>query len=338
MPPFPPAKQAAIDRGLIAAFGTTVLDSAAPLTGGLSDARVYKVRVGGIAYLLRVEGSTDAFRDPARWHVCMGIAARAFLAPRVRYACAADGVAIMDFIPERSLTLDYARPKSDLVVELAQAVRALHQAPAFPPLVDYLDGMEAIIGQFQAAGPVVPEAMAELFSRYRDLAGVYRNLEPELVSSHNDLNPRNVLYDGTRLWLVDWESAFLADRWVDLAAVANFFTVDAGGEELLLRTYFGEAPDERRRARMLLARQINHVFYGLIFLTGAAAERSFQSPTLEAPLLCDLHRAISEGEFTLGPWEERTAYGKARLNAALAGMRSAEFTEAVGVLGGPPSP
>jgi thiamine kinase-like enzyme len=332
MSPFPPTKQAAVDRALTAAFGTTVLDSATPLTGGLSDALIYKVRVGGIAYLLRVEGSTDAFRDPARWHVCMGLAAQAFLAPRVRYACAADGVAIMDFIPERSLTLDYAGSKSDLVVELAQAVRALHQTPAFPSLVDYLDGMAAIIGQFQAAAPVAPEAVAELFSRYRDLAAVYRTLEPDLVSSHNDLNPRNVLYDGARLWLVDWESAFLADRWVDLAAVANFFTADAEGEELLLRTYFGETPDERRRARMLLARQINHVFYGLIFLIGAAAERPVQSPTLDAPPLADLHRAISEGEFTLGPWEERVTYGKARLNAALAGMRSPQFAEAVSVV------
>ncbi len=45
----------------------------------------------------------------------------------------------------------------------------------------------------------------------------------DFVSSHNDLNPGNVLFQGDKAWLVDWESAFAADRYVDLAAIANFF-------------------------------------------------------------------------------------------------------------------
>ena len=332
---FPAAKRPAVDRALMAAFGTTVLDSVVPLTGGLSGAQVYRIRVGGIAYVLRIEGPADALHDPARWYRCMQIAADAFLAPRVRHACAADGVAIMDFIPQKSLVLDYAGTKSDLVVELAQAIRALHATPAFPPLMDYLDGVEGILGQLRASGLVATEALAEPLARYAEVAAVWRRLPAELVSSHNDLNPRNVLYDGARLWLVDWEASFLADRWVDLASAANFFAPSPDEEDLLLRTYFGGASDAGRRARMFLARQINHTFYGAIFLLGAAAERPgsrLPGTRLDAPPLAELHRRLGEGDFILEAWENRVAYGQARLAAAAENLAGPDCARAVAAL------
>ncbi len=330
----PDAKRPAVDRALMAAFGATELDSIVPVSGGLSGALVYRIRMGGIAYLLRIEGGASAF-DPAHWYGCMEIAAQAFLAPRVRHACAADGVAIMDFIPQQSLILDYAGTRTELLVELAQTIRALHQTPLFPPLMDYLDGLEAILGQLRASGLVSPGALAETLARHAEVAAAYRRLPQELVSSHNDLNPRNVLYDGARLWLVDWEASFRADRWVDLAAVASFFTSTPGEEEVLLRTYFGEAPDAARRARMFLARQINHLFYGAIFLVGAAAERPgarLPGARLEAPPLAELHRRIAEGDFIIDAWENRIVYGQARLMAAVANLAGPDCAPALAAL------
>lgn len=333
--PIPEAKRSAVERALMSAFGTTELDGAVPLTGGLSGALVFRIRVGGIAYLLRIEGGGDMFRDPRRWYGCMKTAADAFLAPRVRYDCAEDGVAIMDFIPEKSLVLDYAGSRIELVVELAQAVRALHATPLFPPLVDYLDGMQALIGQFLASGLIAPDATREHFARYAELAQVYRRLPADLVSSHNDLNPRNLLYDGARLWLVDWESSFLADRYVDLAAVANFFTTTPEEEEVLLRTYFGGPPSAQVRARMFLARQINHIFYGVIFLNGAATERPdvrLPGARLDVPPLAELHRGLGDGSFGFETWEARVTYGQACLEAALENLKGPDLARAVAAL------
>jgi aminoglycoside phosphotransferase (APT) family kinase protein len=333
--PIPAPKRPAVDKALIAAFGTHQLDNIVPLSGGLSDALVFRIRVGGIAYLLRIEGSRDTFRDPARWYGCMRTAAEAFLAPRVRYACAQDGVAIMDFIPEQSLSYDYAGTRGDMVTELAQAVRALHATRGFPPLMDYLDGMEGVLGQLQATGLVRPEALAEPLARYAELAAVYRGLPQDLVSSHNDLNPRNILYDGTRLWLIDWESSFRADRWVDLASLANFFTQDLAEEDILLKVYFGEAPDAARRARLFLARQINHMFYGAIFLSGAAAERPdarLPGVRLEAPSYAELHRGLGDGSFGFEAWENRVTYGQARLAAAVENLSGPDCARAIAAL------
>lgn len=327
----PPAKQPAVDRALMAAFGTAEIDSLTPVSGGLSGALTYRIRVGGIAYLLRIETRRDDFKDRHRWYRCMAIAANGCLAPRVRYADATDGVAIMEFIPEQSWALDYAGTRQDLIVEAAQAVRALHQAPAFPALVDYMTGMDAVLAGFQATGLLAPEATSDLLDRYGQVRAVYRTEPTDLVSSHNDLNPRNILYDGRRLWFVDWESAFLADRHVDLATLANFITHSQAKEDLLLRTYFGQAPDPRQRARHVVMRQINHLFYGLIMLTAVAATRpGVQAPGgLEGPSLADIHQGLGAGTFVLDGWDGQVAYGKARLAEALAGMSSPQFAQAV---------
>ena len=50
--PIPEALRPAVDRALMAAFGTAELDAIAPLSGGLSGAAVFRIRVGGIAYAL----------------------------------------------------------------------------------------------------------------------------------------------------------------------------------------------------------------------------------------------------------------------------------------------
>ena len=323
---FPPAVRAALARGLTEAFGVAEPDSIVALGGGLSGAGVFRIRVGGIAYLLRLDQARDGFRDPARSYACMRIAAAGLLAPRVRYADAEDGVAIMDFIDERPLAQEYRGTHDQLVVEATQTVWALHAGPPFAPLVDYLEGMDGLLAQFQARGLVAPAAMAELLDRYQGLRERYRTDPADLVASHNDLNPRNILYDGSRLWLVDWESAFLADRYVDLACIANLFARTPEQEDLLLATYFGAA-DETRRARLQVMRPVNHLFYGLVMVNAVGDQP--QASDLTGRSLDQLHEAMTLGEPVLDSEAGRFAYVKARLSAALEGLRTPQFDEAL---------
>lgn len=331
--PFPEAKRAAVDRALMAAFGTTELDGAVALTGGLSGAGVYRIRVGGVPYVLRIDGPANAFGDPARAHACMRIAADACLAPRVRHADPTDGVAITEFIETRSLAQDYPGDGGPLVVELAQALRVLHRTPAFPPMVDYLEGMQGLIATNRACAILDPATLAPVLERYARLCAGYRTAKGDRVSSHNDLNPGNLAYDGARIWLLDWEAAFLADRYVDLATVANWFANDPRREDLLLATYFNAPPTAEQRARLYLMRQVNHVFYGMVFLNVAAAERpGARLSGLDAPTLAEIGQRLGTGEFDMLAWENRVTYAKARLSAALAGMQGPAFEDALATL------
>jgi aminoglycoside phosphotransferase len=330
----PEAKRAAVARGLTAAFGTPELDvPPVALSGGLSGARLLKIRVGGIAYALRLEGPTNSFGDPARSFGCMQTAADALLAPRVWHADPAEGLAIMDLVPTKSLALDYPGDGRGKLVELAQALRVLHATRPFPPLVDFMEGMGGLIAQQRATDLLPPGTTQAVFELFVGVAAVYRTRDEDRVSSHNDLNPNNVLYDGRRLWLIDWECAFLADRYVDLAAVANWFAADADGKDLLLRTYLGAEPSAEQRARFEVMRAVNHVYYGAIFLVAAAAERPdarWPEGTLaDGPSLGALREGLRAGTFTMQPWENRVTYAKARLAQAQADMEAAGFSAAL---------
>lgn len=326
--PLPADKRPALDRALMAAFGTTAIDAARPVSGGLSGARLYRIAVDGGDYLLRIEGPPDAFRDPIRGHACMRIAAEAGLAPRVRHAAPEDGVAIMDFITERPPAV----PRAAVIGQLARATRALHDGPAFPPLIDYLDGLALLVGQALSAGLAPAGTVRGARSALAALIEAWRRLEPDLVSSHNDLNPRNILHDGQRPWLIDWESAFPADRYVDLAALANLYASDPADEARLLEAYFDAPVREDRSARLFLARQLSHLFYGAMFLNGAAAQRPGQAPVAtdgDARSLATLHAALAAGQPVLDAWEGRVRYGLARLEAAIDGVEASRFARAV---------
>lgn len=332
--PFPETHRAAVDRALMTAFGTTQLDATQALSGGLSGAGLWRIRVGGIAYVLKIDAPQNAVSGPARAYACMRTAAAAFLAPRVRYADPADGVAIVEHVAQVSLA-EYPAAGHALIVELAQAVRLLHRTPAFPPLTDYLEGIAGLIDRFRSLDILQATATDELFSRFATLRAGYRTRPGDLVSSHNDLNPGNVVYDGSRLWLVDWDAAFLADRYVDLATLANWFTRDTAGAGALLATYFGRAPNVEERARFEVMRAVNHLFTGVIFLLGLAAEgpgAGLGDRTLAAPGLADLHERLRTGAFAILERENRAIYGKARLAAALDGLRSPAFADATSAL------
>ena len=325
----PEAQRAAVARGLLAAFGTTELDSVQPVAGGLSGAGLWRIRVGGIAYLLRSR-ERDALRDPVRGYACMRIAAAACLAPRVRYACAATG--------SRSATHraavarpDYPGGAPPLVVELAQAVRPLHATPAFPPLVDYLDGLVADRAA-RALDILDAAATAELFARSGDMrpatAPAGATWSPATTTSIPATSSTTARACG---WWTGTRPSWPTATWTWPRSPTGSAR-DAAGEERLLTTYFGRPAGAGERARFDLMRLVNHVFTGVIFLNGAAAERPaarLADRTLSGPGLAALRRRLRDGDIDLLAWENRVAYGKARLAAALEGLKDTACAEAL---------
>lgn len=75
-----------------------------------------------------------------------------------------------------------------------------------------------------------------------------------IVFGHNDLLPANLLDDGKRLWLIDFEYAGFSTAMFDLAGLSSNAGFSQEESEALLRAYFGRAPDETLR-RSLAAMQ-----------------------------------------------------------------------------------
>jgi aminoglycoside phosphotransferase (APT) family kinase protein len=315
-------RRGAVQRAVQAAFPQAEITAVAPVLGGASAARVFRLTVDGGDRLLRVEGAVDAIRNPTRQYACLRIAAEAGVAPSLIYADAQDGVAITDFITP--FPPGHGPARGDRLCALAAAVRTLHAAPLFPPLVDIFEGIGAGIAQMGVA-QALPQASQDLMARlHGELARAYPRRDQDRVSSHNDLNPGNVLFEGDRAWIVDWESAFAADRYMDLAAIANWFASDEREEELILQAYFGAAPDDDCRARLFIMQQANRLFYAAMLLNAAAAERPgfrVAAANLHALRLDEIRAEMA----SMASFDGRVRFAQAFLNAAAHDFESARF-------------
>jgi hypothetical protein len=311
-----------VRTALLETFGVEAADDVTPVSGGMSGAPVLRLVVGGKSYLLRLDPPVDGFGDPRHWHGCMKIAAGIGVAPPVRYA--ANGVSIVDFVEQDAQASYFAADRTAILTQLGGLLRSLHDGPAFPPLFDYLDGMERLIGQVSAAGLMSPEELATPLARFARVTDAYRRLQPQRVSSHNDVNPRNLVYDGRRLWMVDWTAAFLADRYIDLAAIGSFLAREDDTEAQFLAAYFGRPATEAERARMYLARQTNHMFYAMAMLSTTGGVR----PQIVRPL-AELHDRLRMQGSLLDTPVGRAEYALARVEAMTADVDAPRFEEAV---------
>jgi hypothetical protein len=330
----PADKRQAVARALQVVFGTTEFDALTPLTAGMSGALVYRVVVEGRPALLRIEGDRDALHDPTRQYACLATAADAGVAPPLRFADPEAGVAIMDFVAERPRA-EYPGGGAAMALEVVDLLTRLQATPVFPPLVDYLDGVDAVIANMLATGVLDTAAAAGHLAAWREVRDAYPRLgADQLVSSHNDLNPGNILYDGRRLYLVDWEAAFANDPHVDPAQLALWFGLEGEAETALLARMFGEV-DEVRRARFTLMRHACQMFYACLMLglvAGVLGAGAAPITDLEAPSFAEVRAALGSGALQLATTEGKLLFAKASLNVVKDFTRSPAFAAAARAL------
>lgn len=325
----PEDKVPAVTRALKDAFGGSSYEEIYPTTGGQSSAQVFRIVVRGKPYLLKIM-RTEILGDPANEFACMKTAAAAGIAPKVWYANVNDRVLLTDYVESKTYP-------DDLHLQIAPMLRTLHSLPHFqkPVMGNYLETMDGFVRRFQNLHVLTESASTEIFEGYAQAYTVYPRGDAELTASHNDLKPQNIRFDGARVWLVDWESAFLNDQYVDIALVANFFVKSDSEEDLFLDAYFGEAAGEYRRARFFLMRQIMHVISASFFTLLVA--RKAPPPALDlatAQDFADFHRRLITEEIDTLQVDAQIEYAKVHLNRALFDMRTRRFKDAVAIVDG----
>lgn len=238
-----------------------------PLPGGLTN-RNHLVRDGARRFVVRLTADSPLHDiDRAAERAATQAAERAGLGPAVLHA--EPGALVLAHIPGRTLTpADLAAPATlraviDLLRRVADAMPSLYVGAARdrrPAAV--LAAYQTVI-EAQASDPWRRRA-ARFAPAVEQLAALP---EPPPAFVHGDIHAGNILDDGERFWLVDWEYAGLGVVGQDLASlVANGPATDPDRfAEAALVAWLGRPPgveDLRALWHGLLGATLRDLFWG----------------------------------------------------------------------------
>jgi len=134
-------------------------------------------------------------------------------------------------------TRQAARETGNLL-RIGAALRMLHSLPLRPGIgrVSFEAQAKFLEGQLGATGSAQPAVRRLAATAFEILAG----REAIVALCHNDLHHLNILDDGDRLWLVDWEYGGCGDPLFDLASFLCQHGSTHEERQVLLSAYAGD--------------------------------------------------------------------------------------------------
>jgi thiamine kinase-like enzyme len=235
---------------------------AEPIAGGLTN-RSFRVQVGDRAYFVSIPGRRSELLAIPRADEIYNTraAAETQSSPPILYHIPESGAIIVEFVKGRTLTqADMHAP--GMPERLGSAVQRLHSARPFANDFD-LFRLAASYRKILAERQLPPP---EAFDGYQPLlaeleASARAHALPRRPCS-NDLVPENLIDDGQKLWIVDFDYSGNNDPCSELGNAVCEADYNSDEAARLGAAYFGES-DSRRLARMQLYAVMSDVTWSL---------------------------------------------------------------------------
>jgi thiamine kinase-like enzyme len=238
-----------------------------PLGGGMTNHN-FLVQDGSRRCVVRVgadvpEHNLLRFADVAASRA----AARAGISPEVLYS--EPGLTILDFIEGRTLEPADIRERA-MQRRIVPLIKRCHRE-----VPRHLRGPVLAFWVFQVLRDY-SHRLAEAGHRHAPRLGEWSKtaarLEArvgsvEIVLGHNDLLAGNIIDDGRKLWLVDWDYAGINSPLFDLGGLASNSELDEADREYLLETYYERPVDDTLRIRsqaMLTASLLREAMWSMV--------------------------------------------------------------------------
>ncbi len=301
-------------RALLPESAVGAVTAIEPIRVGMSGAGVYAVTSDRGQWVLRVQNE----RVDSTWDEHLLILRRAAehgVAPAVVHVDESARAVVTQHIagiPLPSVLAD-AKQRDAFLGGLVGQLRTLHGIDADG--VEERDpvGFARDVWESQRARAGYPDWAREVGPTLDSSAQVLAN-DPRRVLGHNDLNPTNILWDGTRAWLVDWDAAGLAHPFYDLAVFAMFLNLEPDPAHGLLALQQGSRPSEAEQASFAQLRTLAALLTGCLFLRQVADLSVLQAPTRsDAPTLGQCRAGMRSGALDLNTPRGRVAFGLALL-------------------------
>jgi thiamine kinase-like enzyme len=223
----------------------------APVSGGMTNVNFAVTDASG-KYFVRI-GEDIPAHGVLRFNefAASQAAAACGLSPELLHS--EPGVMIFQWIEARTLTAHDLKDM-DIIARVAPLLKKCHDELALhlrgPVLAFWVFH---IIRDYVAQLRVNRSPYQDHFYRYLMIAEELEKAigDIRMAFCHNDLLPANILDDGARLWLVDWDYAGFNSPLFDLANLATNAGFGEAEESMLLELYYGKKPDRPLKQRFL---------------------------------------------------------------------------------------
>lgn len=164
------------------------------------------------------------------------------------------GAEVLLCAPERRLLVTRKLPAETMNVEfmrdpvvlrsITALLRRLHSIPA-PASVQQSDLMAILHGYWLTLDAHhEPQHVSTDTRSYATEIALESAAVAQRCLCHNDVHHLNLMSDGQRLWLLDWEYAGIGDPFFDLAALCCYHDYSPSLRDQLLLAYRGELVDD----------------------------------------------------------------------------------------------
>lgn len=255
-----------------------------PLLGGITN-KNFVVQDRGRRYVVRTGGDILAHGVVRANELAATRAAHAAgISPAVIHA--EPGIIVIEFIEGRTLQPEDVRNPANLD-RLVDLIRRCHRDVGL-----YLRGPAPMFWPFHVIrdyGHTLREGGSRHVGRLPDLLARAERLEKavgqiDVVFGHNDLLAANILDDGSRLWLLDWEYAGFNSPLFDLGGLASNSEMPADLSEALLASYFGRPIDallRRQAAAMTAASLLRETLWAMVSEIHSSVDFDYAAYTAE---------------------------------------------------------
>jgi thiamine kinase-like enzyme len=252
------------------------------LTGGITNLNIL-VSDRGDEYVVRIADDIPVLHV-MRFNELAASRAAAEVGVSPEIVHAEPGVMVRRYVRGRVLqTQDLQDPKMvERVVDLLKRVhgpvgRAV-RGPilAFSPFHTIRDHAATVAADGGTGSKSLPGmlAAADVLSRIVGRVSV--------IFGHNDMLPANLIDDGSRLWLIDWDYAGFGPASFDLANLAANCRTDSAMERQLLTLYYGKQPDDvefRRFVAMKCVSLLRETLWGMVAETRLPLDTDYAAYT-----------------------------------------------------------
>lgn len=154
---------------------------------------------------------------------------------------------------------------SNKIIQLASAIKVVHQQPLQAISTTRFDELDQEVLELAASYPQF-ELFKVAIEKMQEIDSI-QSPHINYTFCHNDLgHGGNTLWDGKRVWIIDWELAGYFNPYFDICSpmVLLFFSQEY--KDLFFETYLGRSPTQKEKSLLFINQQYAYLRYGVTSL------------------------------------------------------------------------